>query len=32
MLNYFDTLYNDFDKEKESKDVFKENTKNLKLN
>ena len=30
MLEYFDTLYNDFDKEKESKDIFKENTKNLK--
>ncbi len=30
MLNYFDTLYNDFDKEKESKDVFKENTKKFK--
>ena len=30
MLNYFDTLYNDFDKEKESKDIFKENTKQFK--
>ena len=30
MLEYFDTLYNDFDKEKESKDIFKENTKLLK--
>lgn len=30
MLEYFDTLYNDFDKEKESKDIFKENTKALK--
>ena len=30
MLNYFDTLYNDFDKEKEIKDVFKENTKKFK--
>ena len=30
MLEYFDTLYNDFDKEKECKDIFKENTKVLK--
>lgn len=30
MLEYFDTLYNDFDKEKECKDLFKENTKVLK--
>jgi len=30
MLEYFDALYNDFDKEKESKDLFKENTKVLK--
>lgn len=30
MLEYFDTLYNDFDKEKECKDIFKENTKALK--
>lgn len=30
MLEYFDTLYNDFDKEKECKDIFKEDTKTLK--
>ena len=30
MLEYFNNLYNDFDKEKESKDIFKENTKTLK--
>lgn len=30
MLEYFDTLYNDFDREKECKDIFKENTKALK--
>ena len=30
MLDYFNSLYNDFDKEKECKDLFKENSKNLK--
>lgn len=30
MLDYFNTLYNDFEKEKESKDEFKINSKNLK--
>lgn len=30
MLEYFDTLYNDFYKEKECKDIFKEDTKTLK--
>lgn len=30
MLDYFNTLYNDFEKEKECKDIFKENTKSFK--
>ncbi len=30
MLDYFNTLYNDFEKEKECKDLFKENSKSLK--
>ncbi len=30
MLDYFNSLYNDFEKEKECKDLFKENSKNLK--
>ena len=30
MLDYFNTLYNDFEKEKESKDEFKINSKNFK--
>ena len=30
MLDYFNGLYNDFEKEKESKDLFKENSKTLK--
>lgn len=30
MLDYFNTLYNDFEKEKECKDLFKENSKTLK--
>ncbi len=30
ILEYFDSLFNDFDKEKESKDVFKQNGKILK--
>lgn len=28
-MDYFNTLYNDFDKEKESKDIFKQNLKEL---
>lgn len=31
MLDYFNTLYNDFDKEKDCKDIFKENIKSLKF-
>ena len=30
MIEYFNSLYIDFDREKESKDIFKENTKSLK--
>lgn len=30
MLDYFNTLYNDFDKEKECKDLFKEGTKKFR--
>lgn len=30
ILDYFNSLFNDFDKEKESKDIFKENIKILK--
>ena len=30
MLDYFNSLYNDFEKEKECKDLFKENSKNIK--
>lgn len=30
ILDYFNSLFNDFDKEKESKDIFKENIKALK--
>ncbi len=30
MLDYFNSIYNNFDKEKESKDIFKENIKKFK--